>query len=109
MGSKQGNLVFEEYQRLIESILFDKIIKIHPDFDAELFINKLQALDKNGQFKEQELSDIMLSFTDFQIFKNLVLQAKKNNLFIGGEKSDDKNLFNYKNITEAINAKENWT
>ena len=51
----------------------------------------------------------MLSFTDFQIFKNLVLQAKKNNLFIGGEKSDDKNLFNYKNITEAINAKENWT
>ena len=65
--------VFEEYQSLIESILFDKITKVHPDFDAELFVNKLQALDKNGQFKEQELSDIMLSFTDFQIFKNLVL------------------------------------
>lgn len=68
---------------MIEGLLFEKITQKYPQFDVELFMEKLDQADDKGELKERELTDILLSFTDFQHFKELVLESKKNNLFLG--------------------------
>jgi hypothetical protein len=68
---------------------------LHPNFDINLFLDKLKTLDEKGQLYEVELTDVLLSFTDFENFKSLVLESKKNNLFLGGNKEDKDNLFSY--------------
>ena len=40
-------------------------------------------MDKKGKFKEIQLTEILLSFTDFLNFKELILESKKNNLYLG--------------------------
>ena len=57
--------IFEEYQRLIESLIFEKISAKHPNFDVEYFIEELANQDESGQLKEKELTDILLSQSDF--------------------------------------------
>lgn len=44
--------IFEEYQKLIEGILFEKISEKYEHFDIELFMEKLNEEDEHGQFKE---------------------------------------------------------
>ena len=54
------------------------------------------------------MTDIMLSFTDFLHFKDLVLESKKNNLFVGKALVDD-DLFSFDNLKKMIENKDEWT
>ncbi len=54
------------------------------------------------------MTDILLSFTDFQHFKDLILESKKNNLFVGSTLVDD-DLFTLDNIKKLIENKNEWT
>jgi hypothetical protein len=89
-------------------LIFNKIISLHPNFDINLFLDKLKTLDEKGQLYEIELTDVLLSFTDFENFKSLILESKKNNLFLGGSKEDKDNLFSYSNMIKTIADKEGW-
>jgi hypothetical protein len=83
-------------------------MSLHPNFDINLFLDKLKSLDEKGQLYEIELTDVLLSFTDFENFKSLILESKKNNLFLGGSKEDKDNLFSYANMMKTIQDKEGW-
>jgi hypothetical protein len=38
----------------------------------------------------------------------LVLESKKNNLYLGGSKEDKDNLFSYPNMMKTISDSEGW-
>ena len=92
---------------MIEGLLFEKITQKYPQFDVELFMEKLDQADDKGELKERELTDILLSFTDFQHFKELVLESKKNNLFLGAQTKDD-DLFNVETLKKLLSEQDQW-
>jgi len=79
----------------------------YSDFDAEFFIDELGKQDASGQLVEKELSEILLSQSDFQHFKELILESKKNNLFLGAQTADD-GFFNYENMFKIMSNKDEW-
>jgi ADP-ribosylation factor 2-binding protein len=66
--------VFKDYQTTIENSIEAKLKEMVPNFDIARFMKLLQT--RKNQI-EDELLDMLLSFTDFQIFKELMISYKR--------------------------------
>lgn len=66
--------IFKEYQDLIERHLEDQLVKKMPSFSMENFLNTI--LSKRNEL-EGEVFEMLLSFSDFLTFKELMLDFKK--------------------------------
>ncbi|XP_023241036.1 ADP-ribosylation factor-like protein 2-binding protein isoform X2 [Centruroides sculpturatus] len=65
--------IFREYTDLIESYIETELNKRIPDFNMAQFLKQMQA-SKNDL--DGEVFDILFSFTDFLVFKEMVLDYK---------------------------------
>ena len=70
-------------------------------------MSKLQDKNDKNEYVEAELTDVLLSFTDFMHFKDMVLQSKKVNLYVGGQVIDD-DMFNFEALKKLAKDKEQW-
>jgi len=66
--------IFKEYQMTIENWIESKLKEMIADLDLNKFMKLLQT--RKNEI-EDELLDILLSFTDFPLFKDLMLSYKK--------------------------------
>jgi ADP-ribosylation factor 2-binding protein len=66
--------IFEKYTALVEKVIEDELKKRIRDFQMDHFLKGLES--RKGEIDE-EISDMLLSFTDFMAFKQLMLDFKK--------------------------------
>jgi hypothetical protein len=64
--------------------------------------------DDSGELKQRELTDILLSQTDFEQFKELILESKKKDLLASGVTTDDS-MFNIDNLQKMMVNESEWT
>ena len=65
--------VFQKYKQTIESYIEDKLKEVIKGFNMTDF---LKLLGKKGEQVDDHLADTLLSFTDFTVFKQLILEHK---------------------------------
>lgn len=65
--------IFKKYTDTIETYLNDKLAQMVPNFDMEKFVAMLA--DRKDQIDEP-LMDLLLSFSDFESFKEMMLFAR---------------------------------
>ena len=66
--------IFKQYTKLTEKYLEQKLIEKLPQYKIDDFY---KLLEKRKHQIDDQLLDILISFTDFQAFKEMILDYKK--------------------------------
>ncbi|XP_064640445.1 ADP-ribosylation factor-like protein 2-binding protein [Lineus longissimus] len=73
--------IHNEYTELIETYLLEQLSLQMPDFDMEEFANQLsEKQESGGEEMEGEIFEMLLTFTDFLAFKEIMLAYKASKL-----------------------------
>ena len=65
--------IFQKYKDTIEAYIEKKLIEVVKGFKMSVF---LKLLEKKANQVDDHLADTLLSFTDFMLFKQLILEYK---------------------------------
>ncbi|GAB6020777.1 ADP-ribosylation factor-like protein 2-binding protein [Chamberlinius hualienensis] len=79
--------IFQEYQVLIEKYLESELVKRQPGFSMQAF--SAQLTRERQTELEGEVFQILLSLTDFLLFKELMLDYKKEKISQGARSGSD--------------------
>ena len=99
--------IFNKYTKLIENYLEKNLIKRVPQFNVNDFYKMLES----KKFKiDEQLLDILISFADFQNFKQLMLDYKhkkenKNDILFLGLNVQKINNDNFDKLNEQFQTK----
>ena len=99
--------IFNKYTKLIENYLEKNLIKRVPQFNVNDFYKMLES----KKFKiDEQLLDILISFADFQNFKQLMLDYKhkkenKNDILFLGLNVQKINNDNFDKLNEQFKTK----
>ncbi|XP_023291240.2 ADP-ribosylation factor-like protein 2-binding protein [Lucilia cuprina] len=72
--------VFEEYTTTFETFFIEELNKCMEDFDMEKFAQELNSYDSTTNslgFVDSEIFELLYSFSNFQIFKDLMLDYRR--------------------------------
>ncbi len=87
--------IFKKYTQITESYIEENLIKRVPQYKIDDFYKLLETRKKHI---DDQLLDTLLSFTDFQTFKEMMLDYK-------ARKNHKKDLFNGINIEKVTKEK----
>ncbi|MCQ2820217.1 MAG: ARL2BP/CFAP36 family protein [archaeon] len=91
--------IFKKYTQMTESYIEQNLIKRVPQYKIDDFY---KLLEKRKKQIDDQLMDTLISFTDFQAFKEMILDYK-------ARKNQRKDLFNGISISKmAENKKEDF-
>ena len=99
--------IFNKYTKLIENYLEKNLIKRVPQYNVNDFYKMLES----KKFKiDEQLLDILISFADFQNFKQLMLDYKhkkenKNDILFMGLNVQKVNNDNFDKLNEQFKTK----
>ena len=65
--------IFKSYTEVIEAFILDRLNQIIEDFDMETFLK--QVIERKDEIDEP-LMDLLLSFSEFETFKEMMLFAR---------------------------------
>ncbi|XP_073832719.1 ADP-ribosylation factor-like protein 2-binding protein [Musca autumnalis] len=71
--------IFEEYSNKFENYIMQELQKRMENFDIGKFVEELSSYDTHGDpygFGESEIFELLHSFSDFQTFKDLMLDYR---------------------------------
>ena len=88
--------IFKKYTQLTETYIEQNLIKRVPQYKIEDFY---KLLEKKKKQIDDQLMDTLLSFTDFQSFKEMILDHK-------ARKNKHKNLFEGISISKMDKSKK---
>ncbi|KAM7348251.1 ADP-ribosylation factor-like protein 2-binding protein [Cochliomyia hominivorax] len=72
--------IFEEYAALFETFFVRELKQLMEDFDMEKFAEELnlhESLPNSKGFIDSEIFELLYSFSNFQIFKDLMLDYRR--------------------------------
>jgi len=76
-NSHEAYTIFKKYVSVIEGILLKELNSRIKNFEMERVISYLQE-NKESEILDEELLEMLLSLNDFEIFKTMMLDYKKN-------------------------------